>query len=643
MQVTDIGRDLCEKPEFRSVDEWISAFGEGGQAQCVLGQVYGDSPEIVEERRERFLEVLNQFAKTYGATQQVTVVRCPSRINLRGMHSEMQHASPNYLPHGREVIMVAGKRDDDRVVLGNVDAQSFPDRSFRISDEMERGPWGDWVKYIDSEGVREALEAARGDWPNYVKAAVLALQDTFSDRSLTGMNVMTSGDVPRGCGMSSSSAMVVSSALACMGANGIDMGRKELVILLGRGEWYVGTRGGFGDHGAMLLGRYGCIVHTPFVSVEGLNPTYIELPKTYQIVIVNSLKTSSKSADQLFAYNQTIFGYSIALTLIKDVLADMGEPQDSIEALEYLGQITPEAFGLEKIYRILRALPERVSVEELKAKYPDLVAERLDRFFGQLGRFPEYLMVRGPALWGIAESERSRVFARLVQQGKMTEAGELMYIGHDGDRLFEFDEDRQPRDYTANEVTDAYLDQLIGDLTSSDPQRQERAELARQPGDYNSSSLELDSVVEVVRRVPGVAGASLTGAGFGGIVLAIAEKDEQKLAALREALLRDYYETQETLEVEWVRTSRELAQAWGDAELSNVGERLQQIVDRKQSDRGPMSESDAAFTDETRERIKSLFDEGKVSREMLFIPANYYVEGIVRHIPVAGAGPISLA
>ena len=634
---------LVSKAEYRTTADWLRAFEKGGPAQPALGRIYGNDSGIVEHRRARIFGVLAEAARIYGVDRQVAVVRCPSRINLRGMHSEMQHASPNYLSHGREIIMVVEKRVDDQVVIHNANAQRFDPRFFHISEEMAGGPWGDWVEYIGSESVRKRVEAARGDWSNYVKAAVLALQDHLPGQRLAGMNLMTSGDIPLVGGMSSSSAMVVASGLACMAANGLEISRKELVILFGEGEWYVGTRGGFGDHGAMLLGKYGCIVHTPFVSVEELEPVYIDFPEDHQIVIVNSYKTSAKSGEQLFNYNQTIFGYGIALSLIKDVLVEMDEATETIEEIAYLGQITPEAFGLEKIYRILRALPERVSVEELKTRYPDLIQERLARFFGQLSRYPDYLNVRGPALWGIAESERSRGFARLVQQGKMTDAGELMYIGQDGDRLFEFSDNGEPREYTANLVSDHYLDGLLADLASGDSERVAQAQLARQPGCYNCSSLELDRIVEILRRTPGVRGASLTGAGFGGIVLAIAQKDEDGLNALRNALIENYYEVQEKEELGWVLNSTELADALGASEAGKMSEKLQEIVTRKQAGKGAMTEDDAAAANGARHRINTLFVEGKVPREMAFIPADYYVEGVVRHIPVAGAGSVALA
>lgn len=56
--------------------------------------------------------------------------------------------------------------------------------------------------------------------------------------------------------------------------------------------------------------------------------------------------------------------------------------------------------------------------------------------------------------------------------------------------------------------------------------------------DYQVSSAELDAIVEIARQTPGVFGARLTGAGFGGCALALTRSDA--VDGLRAALARDY-------------------------------------------------------------------------------------------------------
>lgn len=625
---------------FIKVSDWIKIFkdSEGSILQC-LEDIYGQNQRLINERKSMFLKTLGHFQRLYGSHHEVVITRSPCRINLRGMHSEMQHATPNYLTHCREVVMIAGRRNDDLVVLNNIDSERFSRRQFSISEEKARGKWGNWGEYIDSPGVRNSIQTARGDWANYVKASVLKLQDSFPEQELKGMDIVTSGDVPRGSGMASSSAVVVSSALAAMAVNGLTMDRRDLTVCLGQGEWYVGTRGGFGDHGAMLFGKRGHILHSVFLSAEEIKPEYIPLPTDYQVIIVNSYKTSSKSAERLFAYNQTMFAYSMALTLIKSALADMGYSQEFLNELNYLGQITPESFGLQRIYQILRALPEKITVTELRKRYSaSEINSRLDRFFGQLKRFPDSVEVRGAVLWGIAESERSRAFARLMKDGRIKEAGELMYIGHDGDRLLAFNDNGESVEFTENKVTDAYLDALIADLQSGEPARIKRAQLARQPGDFDASSFELDTIVEVARQTPGVVGASLTGAGFGGNILVLAEKSSELLTKLRDALFENYYGPQEQAELRWLREERELLSALGEDEISQIRSKLEDIVERKRNTRTRMGYADIEYAESVQRRINALFKEGKIGRELLFIPADYYAEGVVVNVPVDGAG-----
>jgi galactokinase len=620
-----------QKPKLKKISEWLKDFQDNkGWLSDHLREIYGNDQPLIDDRKNVITKALDHFGSIYGTDREVVITRSPCRINLRGMHSEMQHATPNYLTHARETVIIAGKRDDDLVVLNNVENEKFGRRQFSISEEMNRGQWKNWIEYIDSDGVRKSIESNRGDWANYVKASVLKIQDNFADKELKGMDVVVYGDVPRGNGMASSSTLVVSSGISFLAVNDLTMDRRELVVCFGRGEWYVGTRGGFGDHGSMLFGKRGHILHSVFLAVEEMNPEYIPFPQDHQVVIINSYKTSSKSVDRLFAYNQTMFGYSMAMMLIKDVLKDVGRYSDDL-----LNQIKPEVFGLDRIYEILRNLPQHISISELKARYTESeIEKRLDRFFGQLKRFPDSVDVRGPALWGIAESERSRKFAELIKNGRIKDAGELMYIGHDGDRLISFDGDGKHNEFVSNKVTDDYLDRLLADLNSNDPEQIKKAELAKQPGDYDASSHELDMIVDIASHVDGIAGASLTGAGFGGNILTITEKDDRVLNNLKDALSREYYEPQKLEELRWFDNDHELQSAYGnDNELSDVRRKVRDIVQKKSK----IEKDDLLFIESLQQRVNKLFKEGKISRELLFIPANYYDDGIVVNVTVANA------
>lgn len=59
--------------------------------------------------------------------------------------------------------------------------------------------------------------------------------------------------------------------------------------------------------------------------------------------------------------------------------------------------------------------------------------------------------------------------------------------------------------------------------------------------DYEVTGIELDTIVEATWNQPGVLGARMTGAGFGGCAIAIVEKD--KIDSIKEKVHRIYHET----------------------------------------------------------------------------------------------------
>ena len=93
-----------------------------------------------------------------------------------------------------------------------------------------------------------------------VEGQLVYLESYFRGRvALGGFDGLVWSNVSPSGGMSSSSALVVGTALAAMGVHGLvprrDMPEADLVDGLGTSEWMRGTRGGTADHGGMILGR----------------------------------------------------------------------------------------------------------------------------------------------------------------------------------------------------------------------------------------------------------------------------------------------------------------------------------------------------------------------------------------------------
>ncbi len=422
----------------------------------------------------------------------------------------------------REIVAAVASRKDDLIVLHNADPR-YPPRSFRISEELPPHKRGRWTEFI------EEVRPPRGDWANYVKGAVLMLQDFLGDRPLRGMEMAVAGDIPEGSGMSSSSALVVASLEAALWANGLSIPPEEKVRIGGEGEWYVGTRGGSGDHAAMVFGRRNEVAHVRFFP---LTVEEVPFPEGYRVVACHSLREAKKSAGAKDVFNSRIAAYEIGLRIIRASFPDYAPK------LEHLRDVNARTLGVDtaRIYEIIKVLPLACSREEALESLPG-EREALERIFRTHNPLPEGYRVRDVCLFGLAECERGEVTAELLREGRMRELGELMYISHDGDRVVAY-RNGVPKPWSCP-ATDEYLDRLISDCRSQDSGRRKRAMLRYQPGGYRCSTEELDMIVDLCKEVPDVHGPGLTGAGLGGVVLALVEEGAED--RLYKVLEEGYY------------------------------------------------------------------------------------------------------
>lgn len=121
--------------------------------------------------------------------------------------------------------------------------------------------------------------------------------DKFNLEYSKGFNVCVWGCVPKSAGLSSSSALVVCSALATLHANNLDLSKNELAETCAVSERYVGTQGGGMDQAISCLGQAGC---AKLIDFNPLRVHNIDLPEGSQFVITNSCVEANKAASNYF-------------------------------------------------------------------------------------------------------------------------------------------------------------------------------------------------------------------------------------------------------------------------------------------------------------------------------------------------------
>lgn len=204
-------------------------------------------------------------------------VRAPGRVNLIGDHIDYCDLAVLPMAIQRDVRVDFTPRRDARVRLLNTNPRHAP-AEFAAGAPIAPAP--------------------RGEWSNYVRAAV----QHFAPRvgSVHGFDAVVDGNLPEAAGLSSSSALLVASALAVLAANGQSLPRLELAQACAQAEHYVGTNSGGMDQAISLLAIEG---HALRVEFAPLQAEPIAVPPSWCFAIANSLIVADKSGSLRESYN----------------------------------------------------------------------------------------------------------------------------------------------------------------------------------------------------------------------------------------------------------------------------------------------------------------------------------------------------
>jgi len=502
-----------------TASEWLNRLADPDElTREALHAAYGDHEEVVKSRLRLLRSALERFIERFG-DEPVRLFRSPGRINLRGMHVDTHGGYLNLMTHQREVVVVAAPSTDDRVNIANCD-DAYPDVVFRIGTQSRHPSFaGDWNSFILHPDILGDVRTRPGFWGNYLQGCVLSAQHYYRETPLRGMRAVVGSDLPRGAALSSSAALLVATLTATLGINNRSMRDNDAILSVREAEWYAGSRIGVSDQAAMLLGGKDAVVNAALLSsqLDTRSARRIHFPAELRVLVINSFTERSLSGSHLVEYTQNRFAYSLALDILRQEMRASGMPSAFVESTVSLAALTPVAFapygGLKTIYQLLALIPQRAAVSDLKSRY-DLPAfdKAYADFFGTVPAElrPTEIALRGPLLFGIAESERARVFPHALETGDYVRAGRLMSVGHNGDRRLTGA--GQPYRY---DVSDAALAALAAELTP----------IEWCPGVYGASSPVLDFLVDEAQEA-GALGACLTGAGIAGAVLALCHADD---------------------------------------------------------------------------------------------------------------------
>jgi galactokinase len=222
----------------------------------------------------------------------------PGRIEVLGKHTDYAGGRSLVAAADRGICAVAVPRGDD--ALNVIATDLGKSASFRLSTTPAAAP---------------------GDWSNYPATAARRLVRNFPD-ALRGMDIAFAGDLPRASGMSSSSTIIIATAMAMMAVNELTereeyrtniASRADLAGYLAtiengsdfgslRGDRGVGTFGGSEDHTAILCCRRGALSQYSYCPVR--LEREIALPEDKVFAVASSGVEADKTGSAREKYNR---------------------------------------------------------------------------------------------------------------------------------------------------------------------------------------------------------------------------------------------------------------------------------------------------------------------------------------------------
>ncbi|KAG6574574.1 galactokinase [Phytophthora cinnamomi] len=493
------------------------------------------APDADDEGSKRLLRVMDEFKTRYG-TQPTGVARAPGRVNLIGEHVDYEGYA--VLPMAIEQSVYAAFS----TVVNNVNCSSRA--GVKVLSVANAKPQYNAITLSMETKQQEnmqKLEQEGATWAKYVLCGVLGVQDAYPELfegEERELQMLVDGDIPAGCGLSSSSALVVAAALATASAlrpsESALLGRMELAELCRRAEHRVGTMGGGMDQAVSCLAQRGVALHLDFSTVPARsNPVAVpDDTAGVTFVVANSLVVAEKAVDAATRFNKRVVECALAAKMIakKAGIDDWRKMNRLVDVQIALRSLRGEIVDYEELQKLASIFcpQDEYSIRDLEAAFAEAIA----------------------GLFGGSSLEQS-IQAVLASAASFKLRQRALHVWGEAGRVEEF---RAICTELATKTETQVSSQLqsLGDVMTASHSSCRVL--------YECSCPELDTLAASAISA-GALGARLTGAGWGGCIVALVKKME--VPSFLNAVRSSYYEQRGVVSSDAMKAMFESAPAPG--------------------------------------------------------------------------------
>ena len=483
-----------------------------------LRDVYADAHKAAA----RYSALTAHFLALYGCSP-AFYARAPGRVNLIGEHIDYSGYSVLPMAIDRDTVIAAAlpsssstsssssaaspspssspSASSSSVQLANYD-QAYPAVTFDDSSALLTiATQHHWTKYVQCgfKGVSNEVEATS----NPTAPSPSSSSSSSSSLPQLPLQLLVNGTVPPSAGLSSSSSLVCASALTAVYAHHLHTSftRAQLADIASRCERYVGTMGGGMDQAISFLSERGVAQRIDF---DPLRNVPVQLPADAVFVVCNSLYESEKAVQAATQFNARVLECKLAALLLARhfhmQVTEQSIPQLTLKKVQLHSGLSAAQLARElEQSQLLRPAPYTVAEVEAALGLSLSTSLSYNANFAKVLSSPPPLLLHQRALHVYTEAQRvfdfQSVCAAPTSHTTLTTLGQLMDSSHASCR----------------------------DL-------------------YDCSCPDLDRLVAVTKAA-GALGCRLTGAGWGGCVVALFDgaQGQRRIDEAIDAIARTYY------------------------------------------------------------------------------------------------------
>lgn len=438
---------------------------------------------------ERVQKIIKEFHNSFGC-QPAYVARVPGRVNLIGEH--IDYCGYPVLPMALEQdILVAGSLIEERkLFIRNADPKY---ESLELAIESH----DDITIKADKDG--------KPFWYNYVLCGIKGALEHLGNKFSNGVRLYIDGNIPPASGLSSSSALVSAACLAFLYAQNATLNKIDIASLCARCERYIGTQGGGMDQAIAFLAEKYC---AQYITWNPLKATKVVLPEDAAFVVAHSLAEINKAATN--DYNRRVIECRLASKIL--ALSASQNNDTSLITLSQVQKLLDKTLE-EMVNLVHEKLPKTMYTKEEVCKILNLSEEEMDNLYLTPNtRHLTEFNLKQRALHVYEEAMRVEQFRKTCMQSNVN--GKIN--GSTNDKTQSLGDE--------NDVL-----AKLGKLMSHSHESLKSL--------YECSHENLDRLVDISSKLN--VHSRLTGAGWGGCIVALCPKD--KVKEYIERLENEYY------------------------------------------------------------------------------------------------------